>query len=374
MRDARVPRARAIREGYTARLAAHVLLNIGSLMLVPLWSVVMIRVVITSLLSPSTNGTSDADARQVRAFMHSTAETDTVDAVQCHATAAKLQSLPSRWLMKTDDGAAASGRTDGAAVGSVEAPGVRLVFTADCEVQALNTHTNSSSRKSPLLLMYNRIADNRPTDWGPCVSASAIGNRTLRIGAAHAEYGSVDIQYSQYSAGAADDAAAAGWIMFEVVDISRWTGDPVQKHLSFNTMCTQEMCGAAGPTSATVPWSQYPADGSAVAGKLQGYRGQEWASGFLTISSNWQDAGTMYTVQPGWRVAWTLVPSRQLSAIFASIEQAEKVATPSANRARSWLWAGPPKVTAANLNTTIELALELGVELVFLTDGGMSNM
>ena len=59
------------------------------------------RVVITSLLSPSTNGTDDADARQVRAFVHSTVESN---ALECRATASKLQSLPPQWLMKTDDG------------------------------------------------------------------------------------------------------------------------------------------------------------------------------------------------------------------------------------------------------------------------------
>jgi sucrose-6-phosphate hydrolase SacC (GH32 family) len=322
------------------------------------------RVVITSLLSPSTNGTSGSDARQVRAFVHSTVDSS---ALECHATASKLQSLSPQWLMKTDDNAATT-RIDEAAIGSVEVSGFRLTLFADCHVQATNTHTNSSSLKSPLLVMYNRVADARPTDWEPCVGASAVGNRMLRISAAHAEYGSVDIQYT-----AAGADAAGGWITFKIVDISRWTGDPKQKHLSFNTMCTVEICKVAGSTSSTTPWSPYPADGSAVSGKLQGYRGTQWATGFLSITSNWQDAGSMYYVQPGWRVAFTLAPSSALSAIFASIEQTEKIATPCSNRARSWLWAGPG-VTAGNLNTTIELALELGVELVFLVDGGMSNV
>jgi sucrose-6-phosphate hydrolase SacC (GH32 family) len=76
------------------------------------------RVVITSLLSPSdANGTSDADARQVRAFVyhhHSTVDT-VVDsdssskdsssskgahALECRATASKLQSISPQWLMR----------------------------------------------------------------------------------------------------------------------------------------------------------------------------------------------------------------------------------------------------------------------------------
>ena len=78
------------------------------------------RVVITSLLSPSdANGTSDADTRQVRAFVyhhHSTVDSDSsskgsksskssssskgAHALECRATASKLQSISPQWLMR----------------------------------------------------------------------------------------------------------------------------------------------------------------------------------------------------------------------------------------------------------------------------------
>ena len=80
----------------------------------------------------------------------------------------------------------------------------------------------------------------------------------------------------------------------------------------------------------------------------------------------------MYNVQPGWRVGFTIAPSSTLPAIFAAVEEAENLPRPSPSRALSWLWADG--VTSGNMNTTIELALQLGVELVFLTDGGMSNV
>jgi sucrose-6-phosphate hydrolase SacC (GH32 family) len=57
------------------------------------------RVVITSLLSPSPNRSSDSSARQARAFVFSTVG---IDALECHATATKLQSLPPQYLMKAE--------------------------------------------------------------------------------------------------------------------------------------------------------------------------------------------------------------------------------------------------------------------------------
>ena len=84
---------------------------------------------------------------------------------------------------------------------------------------ATNTRNGRSSVPEPLLLLYNRVADNRPQDWDPCVRATALGNHTVRIFADHG-YGSVDIGV----------VAFPRWLRFEVLSLTMWHADPVSVH------------------------------------------------------------------------------------------------------------------------------------------------
>ena len=200
---------------------------------------------------------------------------------------------------------------DSSVVAHIAAAGVQLAVYANCSAVATNTGNGRSSVPGPLLLMYNRVADNRPRDWDGCVRATPLlppDNRTLRLYADHG-YGSVDIAIVPF----------ARWLRFEVLNLTNWHGDPVQKHLQFASLCPTDLCGSTPSDHTQYPWpggnpgSSFPytsdgipasasklsASGSVgaenvargtrhVPGTFTGWSGGGFAAGFLTITSNWQ--------------------------------------------------------------------------------------
>ena len=258
-------------------------------------------------------------------------------------------------------------------IGSTGTPHFRLDFFDDCGVVATSLRSGAISDHQPLVLLYNRVADNQPADFEPCVSAALLptasegdgspSNGTLRITAAHG-YGSVDISY--YS-------GKDLWVVFEMADLSLWKADPVETHMIFTLMCPKDICpdgqGYPQPTAGKQM-------GKEVGGKFWGWRGAEGASasplssGFLTVSSDWEFGNSLYYAETGWKLAHTLAPTADLPSIWAGVAAAEGIPPPNKNRARTWLWTG---ATEASLDHVIKLAKDMGVELIFL-EGVTSNI
>eukprot|EP01052_Picozoa_sp_SAG31_P046835 SAG31_NODE_9118_length_1330_cov_1.917141_2_plen_277_part_01 len=138
------------------------------------------------------------------------------------------------------------GSSGGAAAGVVAriaTVGVELTVFGNCSAVATNKHNGQSSVPEPLLLLYNRVADNRPQDWEACIRASAFDNQTVRVFANHG-YGSVDIGIIAY----------ARWLRFEVLSLTQWNADPVQKHLQFANLCPADLCGSKPGADPQNPW------------------------------------------------------------------------------------------------------------------------
>ena len=91
----------------------------------------------------------------------------------------------------------------------------------------------------------------------------------------------------------------------------------------------------------------------------------------LTLVHEHADHLTMqYYVKPGWKLAHTMAPTANLPSIWAGVAKSEGIPPPNKNRARTWLWTG---ATEQTLDTVIELAKKMGVELIFL-EGVTSNI
>ena len=223
----------------------------------------------------------------------------------------------------------------------------RLDFFADCRVQITNLRNQMQSVPQPLLSLYNKVADDRDSDWDSCVSAAvlpgaelagpaAAADIDLRVTANHS-YGSLDVGVKTSANG------TAGWVTFQLLSLDQWHADPVQKHLKFAYMCPQDICSAA--PNAYLPKPGSGVIGAAVDGLFQGWRGAEGhyldSTGFLTISSDWQHANEMYFVKQHWKVAYTLCPTASLPSVWAGVRaEHPEIPKPNKNRARTWYWAG----------------------------------
>eukprot|EP01052_Picozoa_sp_SAG31_P014233 SAG31_NODE_876_length_11307_cov_3.506781_9_plen_203_part_00 len=151
--------------------------------------------------------------------------------------------------------AAAAARVPAAAVvAQLQLPHFALRVHADCTATVTSTRTNSSSAPEPLLQLYNRVADNRPSNLDPCSRADAQTGRGGKVGltvtAPHGA-GTLDIALSA--------SADRRWVTFELTDLSRWRGDPLQRHAIWPTLLPADMNG-------TAPF---------VAGAFEGFRGSE---------------------------------------------------------------------------------------------------
>ena len=272
---------------------------------------------------------------------------------------------------KTDDDDDYEDSGDSAVIASVAAPGVRLTFFANCSATATSTATNSSSLPGPVLLLFNRVADNQPQDWSVCISASALDKQTLRVVANHS-YGSVDIRIT----------AGARWLTFELLNLANWHADPEQTHLKFNNLCPRDMCGVVPTGDPSSPWPggdpegnypySHPVPGGVPGtrreiGTFTGIFGGGYASGFLTITSNWQLAADMWFAKQGWRLVYLIAPEADVPQLVDEVNAAEGIAKRSANRAYSWLWV-QGLTSSENLNETIKLANALGVQVLLMSD------
>ena len=267
---------------------------------------------------------------------------------------------------------------DAAVITLVAAPGMQLTVFDSCSAVVTNTANGNSSTPAPLLLLFDRVADNQPQDWDACVRAQLTADG-LRVFANHG-YGSVDIGIVAY----------ARWIRFEVLSLAQWNADPVQKHLQFTNLCPTDLCGSSPSADPQFPWpggnpgSSFPygnppygfsssvGEGLAlgtrhVPGTFTGWTDGGFAAGFLTVSSNWQMAATMWYVQPGWKLVYTIVPQVDVPAVIASVNEVEGIGQASTNRGKSWLWV-QGVTTTRNLDDVIKLASAMGVAVVFLSD------
>ena len=197
-----------------------------------------------------------------------------------------------------------------------------------------------------MLLLFNRVSDNRPQDWNVCVSATALDNQTLRVVADHS-YGYVDIRVT----------AGVRWLRFELLSLERWNADPKQKHLKFNSLCPRDLCGVYSGDDPSDPWpggnpgSGFPYRHAGGSPNAPGSRSEvgtfigtvggapvKYASGFLTITSNWQFGADMWFAQQGWRLVYLIAPEAEVPQLIDEVNAAEAIAKRSANRALSWLW------------------------------------
>lgn len=195
----------------------------------------------------------------------------------------------------------------------------------------------------PLMLLYNKVADNLPQDSDACVSVAALPNNTLRATAAHG-YGTLDLQYS----------VAASWVTFELLALDAWTADPREKHVQLARLEQ----GLLDPTVA--PFTT---------GKFQGLRGLEgreaWSAGFFTLSSPWQQYNTWFYAVAGQRLAFTIVRTAALPATWTALAAAEGVPPPNPQRAVSWYWHGG--TSEATIDAVINRTKALGARLLFFT-------
>eukprot|EP01043_Picozoa_sp_COSAG02_P070254 COSAG02_NODE_12367_length_1557_cov_1.681756_2_plen_101_part_01 len=96
-----------------------------------------------------------------------------------------------------------------------------------------------------------------------------------------------------------------------------------------------------------------------VPGTFTGWSGGGFAAGFLTITANWQMAATMWYVQLGWKLVYSIVPEVDVPAVITQVNVAEGIPPESANRGKSWLWV-QGETTTRNLDDVIKLAQALG--------------
>jgi hypothetical protein len=255
---------------------------------------------------------------------------------------------------------------DSALIGSWATADFRLDFATNCTVQVTNLHNNIQSERAPLLLMFNRVADNQEQDWEGCVAAQPLEQKnSFRVSAAHG-YGTVDIGITQ----------GAQWVSFTLLNLSNWTADPIQRHLQLDFLCPVDICPEDAHTPQGWPFGGSPL-GHAASGRFFGFRGREgvypYSTGFIAVSSDWQQDRNFYFAQENWTVAYTLLPNIQLAAVRKAITSQAGVAPLSPNRARSWFWTGSSgagksdMMTEANFNDTLALAKSMGVELLFFT-------
>jgi hypothetical protein len=274
--------------------------------------------------------------------------------------------------------AAAAAAVDGSAalpIATIAAPGVSLAVFANCSAASTNTRNGEPSAAEALLLLFNRVADNMRQDWDACVNATVVPGHpdTLRIAADHG-YGSVDVRIT----------AGVRWLRFELISIADWHADPVQKHIKFASLCPVSICGSFGSGDPTAPWPggdrgvlfpyPHPRKGASAppgtrseVGTFVGDFGGGYATGFLTVSSNWQLSANMWFAQPGWKLVYLIAPEAEVPQVIDEVNAAEGIAKPSKNNAYSWLWV-QGLTTSANLNDTIELATSLGVQVLLLSD------
>ena len=207
---------------------------------------------------------------------------------QAAATAAARTAAHGREEPAAAPGAASISRSPASAAAPVLSLRTRhfsLAVFADCSAVATNLRSGAASDPgNKLLALYNRVSDDRASDWSGCTSASLVAPGVVRVAADHG-YGTVDVGVS--SAG----SSGTGWVVFEILNTSSWHGDPFQKHINFGCLCPADMC----------PGGQYPAGASAQgrtvdSGKFQGFRGPSRAkSGSRSLRS----ALLMPQVHPG---------------------------------------------------------------------------
>ena len=204
--------------------------------------------------------------------------------------------------------------------------------------------------------LYNRVADNRPVNLDPCVSITAAAVRPegvhLTINAPH-DAGELLITLTA--------SADRRWVTFELGDLSRWQGDPEQRHTIWPRFCPADMCPDGGETPSA-PF---------VGGAFEGFRGAEGrypdSAGYFTLNSVWQQYNVAMHVKEGDRLAYTLAPTAELPSIRAAVATAEAIPPPSPNRAKTWLWLGGD-ANETNLADSIAYGKQLGVEVLFFVD------
>ena len=235
-------------------------------------------------------------------------------------------------------------------VATIAAPGLFSVAVyANCSAQT----TLVDGRKSvlqPLMLLYNKVSDNRPQNSEPCIAvapASVVAGvadpSLLRVVAAHG-YGTLDLRYT----------IGTAWVTFELAAIADWKADPTEKHIQFARLDTGILDPAKAPFTS---------------GKFQGYRGteglEEWSAGFLTLSSEWQQYNTFFYAKQGQKLGFTCSKTAVLNTVIAELGKATGLPPPNANRAKTWYWTNPIFTSEATMDTVIARAKSFGVKLIF---------
>ena len=189
------------------------------------------------------------------------------------------------------------------------------------------TPGRTTSAPVPLLSLYNRVSDSRPSDWDACTSVETAGPGLLDVHATHG-YGSVRLQYT----------AAADYVIWRVVSTEQWKGDPTEKHLAFGEFW-----------SGILP-SCIPTDGNCtsptVMGKLQGPRsfggttaGSTLPSaGFVAITNHSYFRYIFYATT-GDAVGITIAPSQEVARVWMDMGRASGVLSDNPNRFKSWVSA-----------------------------------
>ena len=239
-------------------------------------------------------------------------------------------------------------------VATICTPAFCVDVFADCTARTTLLADGRQSALQPLLTLYNRVSDNRPSDLDACVSVRAVdtgiaGNATsgvLRVTAAHGA-GTVDLRWVV--------PRPAAWFTLELLSLAGWVGaDPVERHMQLARLDS----GLLDPTKAPF-----------ISGKFQGCRGteglEEWSAGFFTLSSEWQQYNSFFYAEEGQRVAFTVARTANLPQTWAALAVAEGLPSPSANRAVSWYWTLPDETSEATIHTVIARAKALGARLVF---------
>ena len=267
---------------------------------------------------------------------------------------------PSPWPLRlpaTDEYHRISGPPAVAARLHLRSFGLRVF--ADCTATVTSTRTNISSVPEPLLLLYNRVADNRAANLDPCVRASAVRQSSdkqrveLAVSAPH---GAGELLIALVA------SADRRWVTFQLSDLSRWHGDAEQRHVVWPRLCPVDMCPGGGGPSASTPF---------VGGAFEGFRGAEGryldSAGYFTLNSVWQQYNVAMNVKDDDRLAYTLAPTADLPSIRAAIATEEAIPPPSPDRAKTWLWLADG-VNETNLADSIAYGKQLGVEVLFFTD------
>jgi hypothetical protein len=220
---------------------------------------------------------------------------------------------------------------------------------ATCTARLLDSGT-----PVPFMSLYNKVADSRPRNFEPCVSARQLRPGLLRVTAANG-YGTVDVSYSACEAG-----GKGASILFGVSDASDWLVPAADRHLMFGEFFTGVLDNR----------TSHPL----VMGRLQGPWGipsvspAPMSAGFITIgATSYYNAVLNVTASDAPLLGFTIAPTAAVPSVWTAVAKQQGIEVDNPHRFYSWYWSSSKFAEGAPADTEIAYAKRLGAQMLFIS-------